>query len=295
MNNKRLKTLSIILTVGLLMAIVASFLTGIVRAPLITGHDFHFTVNYQLNGETKSLEGVYRCHFQSTGKGTDPMNRYYEGTHLLNPAEEHPAAYTIDQKEGLELCIVTLFSDRTLMGDGDGIAFHHEPYLAVMDSERIEYSDEEALSLFDARIIDWVYPEPVDNSFKFVGFSKLHDDSMFAMLAVGILTIVACMIFIKRDKTVPYKALDKLSIVLNCIVCFAAIPLFTLVATLLQITVSGDELIYQSFLCIPALTAFTAAASVSLRRIRFSKAGFFVQFVGPVLFALLFIAGLGSI
>lgn len=286
MNNKSLKIPAIILAVGLVMAIVASLLTGIVRAPVITEHDFHFTVHYQLDGETKTLEGVYRCHFRSTGNGTDPLVRYYEGEHLSNPAEEHPAAYAIAQKDDLELCIVTIFSAHMLMGDVDSIATHYDPYLAVMDSEGMEYSDEETLSQFDAEIIDWSYPEPVDNSFKFVGFSKLHDDSMFAMLAVGILTIIACMIFVKRDKTVPYKALDKLSVVLNCVICFAAIPFITLAATLMQITMGGDELVYQMFLCTPALTAFTVAASIALRRARFTKAGFFIQFVGSVLFAL---------
>ena len=286
MKNKSLKIPSIILAVGLVLAIVASLLTGIVKAPVITEHDFPFTVTYRLDGETKALEGVYRCHFRSTGNGTDPLDRYYEGEHLLNPAEEHPAAYTIAEKDGLELCIVTVFSNRKLMGDADGKAFHYDPYLAVMDSEGMEYSDEETLSLFDAEIIDWVYPQSVDNSFRFVGFSSLHDDSMFAMLVVGILMIVACLIFVKRDTTVPYKALDKLSIVLNCIICFVAIPFITLITTLLQITMGGDELAYQICMCIPALTAFTVAASIALRRIRFTKAGFFVQFIGPVLFAL---------
>ena len=286
MNNKSLKTFSVILSAGFVMAILASLLTGIVRAPTITEQDFPFTVTYRLDGETKTLEGVYRCHFRSTGKGTDPLDRYYEGQYLLNPAEEHPAAYTIAQKDGLELCIVTIFSARHFMGDGDSRTYHHDPYLAVMDRDGVEYDDEETLSHFDAEIIDWVYPPSVDNSLKFVGFSRLHDGSMLAMLAVGIATIVACMIFVKRDKTVPYKALDKLSIVLNFVICIVALPFMTFVTALMQITMSGDELLYQIALCIPALTAFTVAASVALRRIRFTKAGFFLQFVGPVLFML---------
>ena len=294
MKKNNLKTLSIILVIGLVMAIVASLLSGIVKAPVITEHDFPFTVTYRLDGETKTLEGIYKCHFRSTGNGTNPLNRYYEGEHLLNPAEEHPAAYTIAQKDGLELCIVAIFSDRNLMGDANGIAYHYDPYLAVIDSEGNEYSDEESLKQFDAEIIEWVYPESLDNSFRFVGFSKLHDDSMFAMLAVGILAMFACMIFVKRDKTVPYKTLDKLSIVMNFIVCFAAIPFITFVTSFLQITMSGDELVYQFFLCIPALTAFSVAASIALRRIGFTKAGFFVQFIGPVLFVLPLILNPGS-
>ena len=117
---------------------------------------------------------------------------------------------------------------------------------------------------------------------------------MFAMLAVGIIMILACMIFVKRDKAVPYRALDKLSIALNCIVCIIGLPFITVITSFMQITMSGDELIYQMFLCIPALTAFTIAASIALRRTGYTKAGFFVQFVGPVLFALPLISEAGS-
>ena len=67
---------------------------------------------------------------------------------------------------------------------------------------------------------------------------------------------------------------------LNCVICFV----ITFTIALLQITMSGDALMYQIYLCIPALTAFTVAASVVLRRNGFMKTGFFVQFVGPVLF-----------
>jgi hypothetical protein len=172
------------------------------------------------------------------------------------------------------------------MGDADGSTFFFEPYLAVFDRDRMECTDEEALSRFDAEIIDWVSPEPIDNSFRFAGFSHLHDDSMFAMLVIGILTIVASMIFVKRDKTVPYKALDKLSIVMNFVICLAAIPFMTFTVALMQIVMSSDDLVYQTALCIPALTAFTVAASIALRRIRFTKTGFFLPFVGPVLFVL---------
>ena len=286
MKQKSLRTTAIILAVGFVLAIAACLLTGIVKTPVITEHDFSFAVTYQLDGETKTLDGIYRCYFTSTGKGDEPQERYYSGEHLSNPSEEHPSEYTIAQKDDLELCIVTYFSDPCLMGDADGRTFYFEPYLAVFDRDRVEYTDEETLSRFDAEITDWVSPEPIANSFRFVGFSKLHDMSMFAMLAVGILTLLACMIFVKRNKTSPYNTLDKFSIVLNFIICLAAIPFMTLTIALMQIVVSIDALAYQIALCVPVITAFTLAASVALRRARFSKTGFFLQFVGPVVFAL---------
>ena len=286
MKQKSLRTAAIILAVGFLLTIAACLLTGIVKAPVITEHDFSFAVTYRLDGETKTLDGVYRCCFQSTGKGDEPQERYYTGEHLSNPSEEHPAEYTIAQKDDLELCIVTYFSDPCLMGDADGRTFCFEPYLAVFDRDRVEYTDEETLSRFDAEITDWVSPEPIANSFRFVGFSKLHDMSMFAMLAVGILTLFACMILVKRDRTVPYNALDKVSILLNFLICLAAIPFMTFTIVLMQIVVSIDDPAYQIALCVPAITAFTLAASVALRRIRFTKTGFFLQLIGPVLFVL---------
>ena len=286
MKQKSLRTTAIILPVGFLLTIAACLLTGIVKAPVITEHEFSFAVTYQLDGETKTLDGVYRCCFQSTGKGDEPQERYYSGEHLSNPSEEHPSEYTIAQKDDLELCIVTYFSDPCLMGDADGRTFCFEPYLAVFDRDRVEYTDEETLSRFDAEITDWVSPEPIANSFRFMGFSKLHDMSMFAMLAVGILTLLACLIFVKRDRTVPYNALDKVSILLNILICLAAIPFMTFIIFLMQIVVSIDDPVYQIDLCVPAITAFTLAASVALRRIRFTKTGFFLPFAGPVLFVL---------
>lgn len=290
MKKNGLKVPAIILSVGLILCIVVSMLTGIIKAPVITEHDFPYSVTYTLNGETKTYEGVYRCQFTSTGKGIDPLERYYEGTYLKLSFESHPATYTIAEKDGLELGIVTIFNNNYLMGDTKGVpeaTFTYDPYLAVMDEQGIEYDDPETLSKFDAQLISWELPQPVENSFKFVKFSHLHDTSMFAMLVVGILAIIACMIFVKRDKTIPYKALDKISIVVNFIVVLVVIPIATGAIWFSQIIASGSEFSFQLMLCIPVFTAFTVAASVSLRRKGYTKEGFFVQLVTPAMIALL--------
>ena len=290
MMNKNLKLPMTILTVGLVLAIVACLFTGVVKEPVIQEQDFPFSVTYRLDGETKTYEGVYNCRFFSTGEGISPQERYYRGTYLSNPSDYHSSCYTIAEKDGLELVIVTIFNDHYLMGDTAGVpesTFTYDPYIAVLDQEGAE--NEENLELFDVELISWEAPAPVENSFKFVGFSHLHATSMVAMLAVGLLTLVACMILVKRDKTVPYKALDKVSVVLNILIALVAIPFCAIIALAMQIYVTGDELSYQVALAIPAITAFTIAASLSLRRKGFAKASFFTQFVGPVLFALLLI------
>ena len=282
MKTQSLKLPSIIIAIGLVLCLVASLFAGIMKEPVITEHDFNYAATYRLNGETKTLEGVYRVRYVSTSEGND---RYYEGFYPTEPEAGVPEYHTIAEKDGLKLQVVFIFSQDYLMGDGDRDTIT-EPYLAAYDTMGVEYTDMETLEAFEAELLSWEEPQPIENTFVFSGFSHLYTGSMLAMLAVGLLVIVACMIFVKRDKTVPYKLLDKVSIALNCIICFAALPFISFTTTLLQITMRSDDLLYQIYLCIPALTAFTVAASIALRRKGFTKSGFFIQFIGPVLFFL---------
>lgn len=292
MKSKSIKIPAIIIAIGFVVAIAACFLTCITQKPTITEYDFNYSATYKLNGETKTLEGVYRCLFESTGEGTEPLERYYEGFYPSNPSESNPPSHVIARQGDLELHIEFIFTADYLMGDSDDEEYDAvtaEPYLVAYDKEGIAYEDLETIESFNAELISWETPKPIDNSFVFAGFSGLHDESMMAMLLVGILVIIACIIFVKRDKSILYKALDKFSVVLNFIIALVAMPFITLVVWLMQLYVSGDEFIYQADLCVPAITAFTIAASIALRRRGFRKAGFFIQFVGPALFVLLII------
>ena len=130
MKNKTLKIPAIILIVGFIAAIAAYLLTGIIKTPIITEQDFNYSVTYKLNGETQIYEGVYRCRFEFVGEGIDPLERYYEGDYLSNPDDGYSAAYTIAKKDGLKLCIVNIFSNEYLMGDGEE-GFLDDPYLVA--------------------------------------------------------------------------------------------------------------------------------------------------------------------
>ena len=294
MKSKDMRILAVILALGLIAAVAVSLVTCIVRKPAITQQEFPYSVTYQLDGETHTLEGIYHCRFAYTGHGSEPLVRYYEGTYLTNPDEVHPGSHTIAEKDGLELCIVTVFFDRYLMGDTKGepdANFRYDPYLAVLDRDSIEYVDEQMLGQFDAELISWELPEPVENSFVFAGFSHLHDDSMFATVAVGILVILASMIFVKKDPSIAYKALDKVSTVVNFIMVLAVLPIITAAIWFAQILDSGVDFLFCLTLCMPAVMAFSVAVSIALRRNGFRKSGFFVQFVGPVLMELLLLLG----
>lgn len=287
MKIKTLKIPGIIIAIGLVLSVVACLLSNIILIPTVTEHDFGFSVTYQLCGETKTLEGVYKCSYEGFSRGGDPNDRYYTGEYTVNGQTTRSHSYTIAEKDGAELYIVILFNDCYLMGDTkdmDYEPFLEEPYLEAVDKEGYPYEETNMPSEFTAEIISWEYPEPIENTFNFGGFSILHAGSMVAMLVVALLTVVACMIFVKRDKTVPYKVLDRISVVLNFAVCFLAIPFFVICIAFMLATMGGEDIVTQIFLCTPAITALTVAASVALRRNGFTKTGFFVQFAGPVLF-----------
>ena len=281
---KNIKLPVIIIAIGLILAVASCFFMGIMKEPTIKEHEFDYSVTYRLDGEIKTYEGGFECSFAGHDGDDDPTLREYVGVHTNNGNILDSISFTVAQKDGVELSIVADLDAAYLMGDPEKYEYvsgNEEPYLEAVDQEGygVEVSD-----FFEAEIISWEYPEPIENSFEFVGFSRLYSVSMLVMLLVGILTIIACVIFVKKNDDVSYKQLDKLSIIANFIIGIAAIPFITVVIFFLPLVIESGSLMYQIYLCIPALTAFTIAASVALRRKGFTKSGFFVQFVFPVLF-----------
>lgn len=287
MKNRSLKIPALILAMGLVLTLVVCLFTNIIMIPTVTEHEFPYSVTYKLNGETKTLEGVYKCTYEGFSQGQNPRNRYYTGEYTVDGKTTPAHTYTIAQKDGAELYIVTLLNDCYLMNDtkAEGYsAFLEEPYLEALDKEGYPYDEATMPDEFTAEIVSWEYPAPIENKFAFGGFALMHTGSMVAMVVVGLLMIVACIIFVRKDKSLRYNILDILSIVLNYAICILAIPFITVTAAFFQLTMSTDELLYQIYMCIPVLTAFTVAASIALRRKGFRKTGFFIQFIGPIIY-----------
>lgn len=286
MNIKNMKLPSIILVIGMLVAVASCLLTGMIQEPIIKEHDFAYSITYKLDGEVKTIEGVFQCSFNGNASHDDLTVRDYIGTYTQNGIDGDSPFFMIAQKDGFELDIVAVLDADYLMDDPDKYDYENgneDPYLVAYDADGM---DVEVSDVFDAEIISWEYPVPIENSFKFIGFSSLHAISMFAMLLVGGLTIVACVIFVKKEDGVSYTALDIVSIVANIVIGLVAIPCITLSVWLMALVASTEDILYQVFLCLPAFTAFTIAVSVALRRKGFSKSGFVIPLIGPAFFFL---------
>ena len=284
MNSKNMKLPIIILVIGLLLAVASCFLTGIMKEPTIKEHAFDYSVTYSVDGEVKTHKGSYRCSFIGYDGHDDPTLRLYDGVHKIDGNVSESSWFTVAHKDGAELSLIINLDANYLMGDPDKYEYvsgNEAPYLEAVDAEgySVEISE-----VFDAEIISWEYPEPIENSFEFVGFSRLYSVSMLVMLLVGVLTIMACVIFVKKNADVSYKLLDKLSIAVNFLICFIVIPFITIVIFLFPLAMDSNSIMYQIYLWVPVMTAFTVAASVALRRKGFTKSGFFAQFVFPVPF-----------
>lgn len=290
MKLKKLRLPIIILVIGILASVISCLLTGIAKEPTVKEHDFSFSVTYKLDGEEKTFYNVYSCKYHDYDEDVITTDRFYVGEYKEYGLTSNTGSYAIAQKDEYFLCVVTTFNDAYLMNDTKNKYYEEvleEPYLVIYDKEGYCYEEAEKLSMFDAEIISWEYPEPIENSFEFVGFSVLNEISMFCMLLIGLLMLILCIILVKKDKDVIYGTIDILGIVLNFLAGFIALPLITIASWFIQAFQMGPDWIYQIYLCLPAITAFSLAASISLRRKGLKVTGFSIQFLSPVIIFIL--------
>jgi hypothetical protein len=178
------------------------------------------------------------------------------------------------------------------MGDKNNDSYEPNvggPTLEAEDEDGNQYDEEDLPDVFDAEIVSYEYPEPIKNTFSFKSFSGLHDASMGVMILVGVLTLILCLIFAKKADGVKYGVLDVIGIILNCGAMFFVLPIISIAAIFIQAYPTGPDWIYQAYLCVPPIIPFTVAASLSLRRKGFTKLGFFIQFLAPVIEVILII------
>ena len=291
MKSKGLKIPAIIIAIGIIVAIAAGLLVSMQKTPAVTNHDFDFSITYKLDGETKTITGVYGSRFTGFGaNGVDPLCRYYEGTYTVEGETDGDRCFTISEKDGYTLYIVALLNDSYLFGDVENDSYesgHEEPTLEAEDKDGNQYDETNLPDVFDAEIVSFEYPEPVENTFRFSGFSGLHAVSTGVMILVGILTLILCMIFVKKGEGVEYRILDKFGIALNFAAMLFVLPIIYIAAVFVQAYKVGPDWLYQAYLCIPQIIPFSIAASVSLRRKGFRKIGFFIQFLPIVIEVLL--------
>ena len=282
--------ISAILLVGLLVAY--AILTVILcynTKPAVSEGEFPFSITYEYLGETKTISGVYSCKFEGSQTVFREHDRYWSGEITYTEGD-----YFVFQEEMKTLAVQPYMIAGYFMGDPLHSDIYQvyglegpEPYAEYYDYENeisiTDFDKDEELAAIGFRFVDYSYAQPIENSFSFSGVEYEADNIIF-FVALMLVFLLVCIIFVRKDKEYKYSYLDKSCTIVNFIVGIVAVPFICLICTLYGIVGSSYEWIEQTIYSIPSISILCLSLSVIFRRRGFSKTGFFVQFGGILIF-----------
>ena len=166
-----MKKLCIVLA---LLALLAICLTGCglnVPKPEVKSGEFDFSVTYEVNGEVKTVSGVYVCEYAGVDWALDSgYHRDWNGSVKDNAVSEDYVVGTTE--DGGTIMLYFGFNPDYFMGeDVAGSMEAPKPYLVVtypMDEfggvEFIQEADVIETS-YGAKVVSYAYDAPVENTF----------------------------------------------------------------------------------------------------------------------------------
>lgn len=286
MKTKNLRKAKIILAAYLIATLVLLFLGYSVRKPKVAQQEFPFTITYSYQGETKTISDVYVGEYVRAAKylGDDSVAWY---GYIKDHNRLESDFYRIGEADGQAFAINLNLEPGYLMGDpayADSVCHPSGVCHSFDGTNDITVTDSAELAELGLVIVDWEYPEPIENRFSFGGISLSSEATIYTVI-IAIAALLAGMMLIKREKELVYSKIDKVSVVLNFLIAIVAFPFIFMVSVLSEIV--ADVSVWQQILYLaPALTVLGIAASVALRRCGYRKHSLLVQFMGPILFAI---------
>lgn len=297
MKSKKLFLPALILIVAVLLMAVACVVLSVAQKPTVTEAQFPFSITYEYHGKQVTIEDVYTAYYAYNDGYADTKHRVYEGK-IGNFETVDVTDYTIEETERSRLILSTNFHPDYMMGDTDYDHYEFQPFapsFTYYGSDGYTATEPEELEAMGAKIIDFQYPEPIENTLVFSHISILSGETVVGpTVLISLLALLAVILFVKKDDTLVPVPLDTVSFILNLVIGFVATPFLGLVSTLSDISGDNDNILSQTMYFTAALTVLGIAASVALRRKGYSKTAFVVQFAGPALFVLIMVAGFAA-
>ena len=262
-----------------------------VQTPAVKQQEFPFTITYTYQGTTETISDIYVAEYVREAKyiGDDALSWF---GYVKDKDRLEPDYYTIAETDEQAFSINLNMEPGYLMGDPSYSASVHEPgtqFNSCAEEEYVTITDPAQLEQMGFVIVSWEYPDPIENTFSFGGIS-LSSEAVMYTAAITVIALLACIIFIRRERALEYEALDKVSVVLNFLIAIFAFP-FILISSALSEIVADTSALQQLLYLAPAMTALGIAASVTLRRMRYRQIGFWIQFAGPAVFGLVLLFG----
>lgn len=286
MKNKKLVLPAIIIAVAILAIAAYSVISSIAKKPIITEGEFPFSITYELDGKTVTIEDVYKVRYVRNDGYADTLSRVYEGA--LKSSGEDQTLYVLKSDENTRVELMTHFYPDYLMGDSEYEYFDEEsfePRIYYYDANETEHSDEETLAAQGVKLISFKYPTPIENSFVFSHISYCSGAVVLPILLIALLALLAIIIFVRKEKELNYKVVDIVSIILNFVICLTLLPIVSIAAMFIDINGGGPELYHQTLYFIPVFITLGVAASVALRRKGYSVKSLIAELVAPAFFA----------
>ena len=161
----------------LVSALIAASFTGVftrVPRPEIKEGEFDFALTYELDGETKKIEGTYVCKFEGTSRAIDGVGRHWEGYIKDHSDSTDYEIKTTDEgviKVDLDICADFFMSDPNYQNMKNSDDPKPEPYVYITsgDDSIEDPANEVSFSLYegdDVKIISFEYDQPIENTYK---------------------------------------------------------------------------------------------------------------------------------
>ena len=278
---------TIILVLAVVITTVSVIIAGISLKPVVTESEFPFSITYELDGETVTINDVYKVHYND-----DEAYKYREYIGEIQDKKEDNTYYLLKTEENGRIELWTQFYADYLMGDPEYDYFDEEPFeprIYYYDEHETEFRDEETLAEHGVKLISFEYPEPIKNSLRFSHIVMPEGGVTLPSIIIAFLAMIATLIFVKKDTDYLRKPINIITIVFNFIIGFIVFPFFTTFAGLLNALGDVGDVMNLIIYLLPALTILCITASIGLRRKLYGKSALAVQFISPAVFVIIII------
>ena len=299
MKNKKALLPILILSAAILATAASAVISNIAKKPVVTEGEFPFSITYELDGETVTIEEVYKVRYVGNDGYADTKMRVYVGE--IGEKGEDQTIYTLKKDAAGRIELWTYFYPDYMMGDPEYDYFEEEeneafePRIYYYDAEETFYEDEETLAAQGVKLISYEYPTPLKNRFVFSHISHSSGAVVFPTVLIGLLALLAMVIFVKRDAERKYKAIDIVSIVFGYMIGTVYLLAVIMLALLIDIEGGGPEFYYQAAHYIPAFSVLCLVASAALRRRGHGVSSLIVELIGPAAFAVYLVFALNTL
>ena len=287
MKKGRLFLPAIILASAVVITAVAVLIAGISLKPIIKESEFPFSITYEVDGETITINDVYKARYDY-----DEAYKYRMYVGEIQNKKEDNTYYLIKREGDCRIELWTHFYADYLMGDPEYDYFDEEPFeprFYYYDAQETEYHDEATLAKHGVKLVSFEYPEPIKNSLRFSHIVMPEAEVVFPSIIIAFLAMLATLIFVKKDKDYARKLINIFTIVFNFHIGLFVFPFFTLFAGLLNALGDIGSVMNLITYLLPALTILGITASIGLRRKLYGKCALAVQFISPAVFVIIII------